>query len=186
MAVEVLAVCTGNVCRSPMVERLLAARLGGSGVRVSSAGTRALVGEPMTEQTAALVARAGGDPRGHVARLLSEPLLAGSDLVLTATRAHRSAVVQMRPALLRRTFTVREAGRLATHLAPELVGSDPQERLADLVPRLAGGRGRWPVTDPGLDDVDDPYGRDDAAYARTAAQVEPAVAAVLAALTAEG
>lgn len=181
-----LVVCTGNVCRSPLVERLLARSLAGAGVRVGSAGTRALVGEPMTAQTAALLERAGGDPRGHAARQLVEPLLDGVDLVLTATRAHRSEVVQLRPALLRRTFTVREAGRLAARVGAEVQGSGPRERLLDLVARLPQARGRWPVTDAGLDDVVDPYGRDDETYARAAAQAGSAVSALLAVVAPQG
>jgi hypothetical protein len=41
----ILCVCTGNVCRSPAAERLLAARLG-PGVVVASAGTVAALGGP--------------------------------------------------------------------------------------------------------------------------------------------
>ena len=50
---SVLVVCLGNVCRSPLAERVLRLRLaelpdGPAGtVRVSSAGIRALVGAPM-------------------------------------------------------------------------------------------------------------------------------------------
>ena len=51
---SILAVCTGNVCRSPAVERLLASKLGPT-VSVSSAGTHALVGHPISEPMAALL-----------------------------------------------------------------------------------------------------------------------------------
>mgnify|MGYP002738687724 CR=1 FL=1 len=43
---RILTVCTGNVCRSPAAERLLEHTLNPS-VTVRSAGTRALVGEPI-------------------------------------------------------------------------------------------------------------------------------------------
>lgn len=186
VGLRVLVVCTGNVCRSPLVERLLAARLGG-GVEVTSAGTQALVGEAMTPLTAELVQASGADATGHRARQLDEDLLGGAlDLVLTATRAHRADVLRVRPVLLRRTYTVREAGRLASLLAPEVEGAAPQERLRDLVARLPSARGRWPALDAGLDDADDPYGRDRAAYARTAAQLLPAVDALAAAVRGPG
>ena len=51
---SILAVCTGNVCRSPAVERLLASKLGPT-VSVRSAGTHALVGHPISEPMAALL-----------------------------------------------------------------------------------------------------------------------------------
>jgi protein-tyrosine phosphatase len=43
---SILAVCTGNVCRSPAVERLLTGQLFPT-VTVSSAGMHALVGHPI-------------------------------------------------------------------------------------------------------------------------------------------
>src|SRR5690606_41368685 len=43
-----LIVCTGNVCRSPAIERLFRSAFAeGSGITVHSAGTGALVGEPI-------------------------------------------------------------------------------------------------------------------------------------------
>ena len=55
-AYRVLVVCVGNVCRSPLGERLLAARLG-DGFEVTSAGVGALVGEPMDPEAAAHLER---------------------------------------------------------------------------------------------------------------------------------
>src|SRR6266516_3236405 len=87
-AFRVLVVCAGNVCRSPLAERLIRARL-----------AAALGG--------------GADPDGFRARAVSADLVAGADLVLTATREHRAAVVRLHPPAHRYTFTVREFGRLA-------------------------------------------------------------------------
>ncbi|NAZ81405.1 low molecular weight phosphatase family protein [Kineococcus sp. R8] len=189
MSVSVLVVCTGNVCRSPVTERLLRQGLDArrvSGVTVGSAGTDARAGEPMTAEAASIVVRAGGDPTGHAARPLSDRLLAEADLVLVATRAHRTSVVQRRPALLRRAVTIREAGRLALLLAPGLVGRSPAERWCELASSLAVARGRWPAPHPADDDVEDPYRRDAATYARVGLQVQAAVTSVLAALDHRG
>ena len=68
----ILVVCLGNVCRSPLAERLLRMRFeqmlgdGASAVHLSSAGVRALVGDPMNELSAAELRRLGGDPDGFV------------------------------------------------------------------------------------------------------------------------
>ena len=53
---SILTVCTGNICRSPLAEGLLRMVLGGLDVTVQSAGTAALVGEPMTEQNQRIAA----------------------------------------------------------------------------------------------------------------------------------
>jgi len=59
---SILTVCTGNVCRSPAVERLLSTELGPT-VQVSSAGTHALVGHPISQPMAALLTASGIEDR---------------------------------------------------------------------------------------------------------------------------
>src|SRR5690606_12746543 len=44
---NILTVCTGNICRSPLAEAVLASRLADLDLRVHSAGTQALVGHGM-------------------------------------------------------------------------------------------------------------------------------------------
>ncbi|NLA36874.1 MAG: hypothetical protein GX868_14485, partial [Actinobacteria bacterium] len=55
----ILTVCTGNICRSPMAEVVLRARLEPLGVRIHSGGTHALVGHEMTEPAQDLAVDAG-------------------------------------------------------------------------------------------------------------------------------
>jgi protein-tyrosine phosphatase len=116
----VLFVCVGNVCRSPLAERLLRARLDSTLgaearelVAVESAGTRAPVGRPMDALAAAELERLGGDPDGSAARQFTEQVGQNADLVLTATKELRSRVLEDVPAALRRTFTIREFATLA-------------------------------------------------------------------------
>src|SRR5690606_1387946 len=136
-----LIVCTGNICRSPAIGRLFrSAFVAGSGVTVHSAGTGALVGEPIQPPMVKLLEQYGVSAEGFAARAVSEPLVAGADLVLTATRQHRADVVEQVPAAVRRTFTVREFARLASAVDPEELdaaagsGARAAERLAALVP----------------------------------------------------
>ena len=57
----ILVVCTGNVCRSPYFERVLAADLAGLPVRVEGAGTGALLIERMSSGTQVLLRERGLD-----------------------------------------------------------------------------------------------------------------------------
>ena len=117
---QVLIVCTGNVCRSPFIERVLAASLPpGSGVVVSSAGTGALVGRPMEPLAAAQTQRYAGSPAGFAARQLVPGLVASADLVLTATRKHRGEVAAMHPRALSYAFTLVDFAELVADLTPE-------------------------------------------------------------------
>ena len=103
-----------------------------SGLQVSSAGTRAVVGHPMHESALAVLEGLGGTGEGFVARQLTPQIAAGADLVLTMTREHRDAVLGLAPQKLRRTFTVAEAARIA-----EEAGARDIAELAELRSRIA-------------------------------------------------
>ena len=105
MALTVLAVCTGNICRSPAVETLLRTVLDTS-VTVRSAGTNALVGRPIAEPMAELLTAGGFPPADFAARQLTPDLVEEADLVLALTPRHRARVVESVPSAVRRTVTV--------------------------------------------------------------------------------
>lgn len=183
-ALTILTVCTGNICRSPMAEVLLRARLEPLGVRVHSAGTHALVDYEMTAPAQALAVESGARPvdaAAHAARYLVEPYLLDADLVLAMAREHRSYAVKMVPSRMRRTFTVREFARLASTLSTEAAraaadaaGTDSKARLAAVLQAVSAQRGLMPAA-PEADDVIDPYRRSQETYAKSAAQLIPAL-----------
>jgi protein-tyrosine phosphatase len=111
---RVLFVCIGNVCRSPVGERLLATKLPTDRFDVSSAGVGAMVGYAMSKYAAADLVGYGGNPVGFAARQLTPELIDDADLILTATRELRSQVLSEQPSALRRTFTMLEFAALAT------------------------------------------------------------------------
>jgi protein-tyrosine phosphatase len=186
----ILTVCTGNICRSPLAQQLLETGVQSlGGVTVSSAGTGALVGQPMTDQAQAIAREFGvADPSTHVARALTVEQLRDADLVLALSREHRKAIVEMLPRGARHTFTLRELARLLSDVDEDeyerldgLPAGDLGGRLRELVEIAASRRGAvLPPSSPDDDDVLDPYRRDDAAYRTSAEQVVPAIAVLLA------
>src|SRR3954466_14540445 len=96
---RLLFVCTGNICRSPLAERLAAAwaeqSLGAGAARVHiwSAGTEGRDGKPMDAKSASALSRLGGDPTGFKARTFVPDMADVADLVLTMTRRHRRLVL---------------------------------------------------------------------------------------------
>lgn len=187
MTARILVVCTGNVCRSPLIERLLRLRLARVGVGpdqvvVESAGVQAMVGHPMTDHAVAELQGLGGDPAGSSGRQLSAVDVEAADLVLTATRAHRARVVTLVPRALPRTFTLRELARLIMDADLSDLPADPGERVRRLAQVARSRRGLLEPVPDGHDDVDDPMGRPRAEYAATTAQVVPAADVVVSAI----
>ena len=185
---RILIVCTGNICRSPFIERLLQHELderrSGSdlGILVRSAGTRALVGSAMDPQAAAQLVAYGGDASGFRARDLTPALIAESDLVLTATRAHRGKVALMSPKVLRRVFTFCDFADLVAGidgLSSPVAPRDPRAWVRQVAEKAAASRGLKPPLAPDLADIADPYRREDEVFAIMAQQVVESMPAVV-------
>lgn len=113
---HVLFVCTGNVCRSVIAERLTRALADEHGLNdeltAESAGTRALVGfgvEPLAAQT---IAGLGANASGFRARRLKPEMVDRADLILAMTEQIRDDVVEHVPAAAPRAFTLLQAHRI--------------------------------------------------------------------------
>jgi protein-tyrosine phosphatase len=188
---RILIVCTGNICRSPFIERLLQHSLDesqptpGYRILVSSAGTGALTGWSMDAQAAAQLVAHGGDPTGFIARDLTADLIEESDLVLTATREHRGLVALMHPQALRQVFTFRDFADLVKGvdgLGARVAHTDSRTWVRQVTERAAARRGLNPPLDPAHADIVDPYGREDAVFAAMAQQIVGSMPTVVRAL----
>ncbi len=191
-AFSILIVCTGNICRSPLAEQLLAAGLAPAGMPVSiiSAGTRALVGHPMTPEAAELSLLYGGDPSAHRAQQLTPEMVENADLILAATRDHRGDIVQVSPGASRRAFTLRQFARIvAAGVQADVTEPDSENddatgaALRAYVGAVAGSRGFVPPPlRAGDDDIEDPYRRSKQVYRRSAGAINDAVGVISAGL----
>ena len=157
MTLRVLTVCTANVGRSPVSERLLAKHLDAAGVDavVRSVGTHG--GQlGVHADTLAAAAEAGADISDHVSRPLTAAAVRdeGADLVIGMTREHLREIVALEPAAWPRTFTLKELGRAVVRVGP--AGGD----VAGWVARASEGRKAADLMTPSPDDdLSDPYGR---------------------------
>lgn len=171
LPLHILVVCTGNLCRSPLAERLLHDRLDGRHT-VRSAGTQGVDAAAMDPYAAAELERRGGDAVGFRSRRLQRVDVQRADLVLTMTIEQRSAVLAEEPAALSRTFTLREfahlledAGRFGRTAS---IGELARRRSAATLDRY---------------DIPDPIGASPQVHAEVAAEIDAAVAVIAARLS---
>jgi protein-tyrosine phosphatase len=159
---SVLVVCTGNICRSPMAEGFLRARLGRrfgpDAPEVSSAGTSGWDGSGAMPESVHAAAERGVDIAGHQARRLVVGMVDEADLVVTMAGEHRDAIDRHVPEASGRVFTLKELVRLLDELPAEGIASSPSTigvRIAQAAAlRQTGFEGnRWD------EDVADPLGQ---------------------------
>ncbi len=106
--VQVLFVCTGNTCRSPMAEgmfkKFLSEKLDCEvdelpemGYKILSAGIMNTSGIPASDSSVSVCAGQGIDISGHKNRALSKGLISESDLIFGLSWEHCQRVLQISP-----------------------------------------------------------------------------------------
>jgi protein-tyrosine phosphatase len=185
-AFRILAVCSGNVCRSPFLELLLGGALAGRpDLAVESAGTIAQPGMRMTDEIVRVATQYGipeADAREHGARRLDEAAVARADLVLGLTREHRATAVRLHPRALRYAFTLTEFARLIDR--PEPDATDAALTPGGLVAAAARRRGGSQPVAAELDDIEDPIGLPQEVYDEVGARIAEAAEVLVRALAA--
>ncbi len=159
----ILTICTANICRSPLMEILFRDRLDARQFEIASAGVRGWEDAPIDSMVVLELARLGHEATRHQSRALDVHHVEQADLVLTASREHRAAVLAMSPRALRKTFTLREFAAL--------IGDGEAETLEDLVFDASRRRS----TAPADLDVLDPYMREPEIHRQVADTIAAAV-----------
>lgn len=111
-------VCSGNICRSPMAERILRARAAAAGRRVTtlSMGTHGLVARKPPAEVIAVLDELGIDARDHRSQGLGAALLGHATNILVMEQAHVDAIRRLDPRLAARV-------RLLGGYDPQATGS---------------------------------------------------------------
>jgi protein-tyrosine-phosphatase len=97
---QIIVVCTGNICRSPMGERLLAHALAAESpplnrLEVLSAGVAAFPGDPASTHSVRALAKVGLDLRDHRSRPFVDRLFDRAVAIFAMTEGHRAQLMTL-------------------------------------------------------------------------------------------
>jgi protein-tyrosine phosphatase len=104
---NILVVCVGNICRSPIAQGLLARRLADR--TVWSAGLSALTGQPADAFAVDVAAAAGLDISAHRSQQVSRWMCETAELILVMEQGHRYELEQRFPLVRGKVYRVGEA-----------------------------------------------------------------------------
>jgi protein-tyrosine phosphatase len=164
----VLVLCTGNLCRSPLTEALLADRLHAAGLHadVASAGLAAPKNRQPDQNLLKVAQEHGVDVSEHRSRPVNADMLTQADLILVMTHRHRDEVAKLDTSAAERTALLRPAAWKARMAAPDdITFADWARTLVADVPLSERSRHRG-------DDIADPVGRPLRHYRTMAADVD--------------
>jgi protein-tyrosine phosphatase len=160
---SILAVCTANICRSPMIELLLRQRLDAERFSIGSAGVYGWNRAPVDSMVTLELARFGVRALGFQSRALTDEAIEQADLILAATRDHRAHILGRSPDALRKTYTLLEFAALMDDSEAE----SPEALVEETFKRRSQAR---------LDlDLPDPYRQAPDFHRAVAEQVRDAV-----------
>lgn len=109
----IIAVCTGNICRSPMAEALLAHALKAESGRLAnfkviSAGVAARDGDPPSANSVTALKKVGLDISGHRSQALTPELVKKADVIFGMTESHRAVIQAAISPMPRNIYLIRE------------------------------------------------------------------------------
>lgn len=99
---NILVVCVGNICRSPMAKAILQARYPNK--KIDSAGISAVIDHPADPNAIKLMADNSIDITDHIAKQINEDMVLNSDLILTMTDNQTKWIVSNWPYCRGKTF----------------------------------------------------------------------------------
>ena len=121
MQLEIVIVCTGNTCRSPMAEMLLKNKMATAndipidqlvkhGIHICSAGIAANNGSPAADQAINVLGKQDLDLTSHSSQPLSYMAANSADLILTLSHSHQQAIVNEWPEFADKTSLLAHDG----------------------------------------------------------------------------
>lgn len=137
---NVLFVCSGNSCRSPMAEGIFRTMVDEKYCSVKSAGTLYMDGMPASEYAQDVVSEYGGSIATHHSQPITPVLVGWADLILVMEYKHYTSVIEIVPQAAVKTFLLKEYKRKTQYnKVHDPVGKDRvfyEKTARDMLPSL--------------------------------------------------
>jgi protein-tyrosine phosphatase len=159
---RLLTLCTGNAARSVMAGAMLSS----APVRILTAGTHVVEGQPMSRRTRDALAEVGFAVDGHRSHQLTDEDIGEADVILAMAGEHVAYVRRRHPEAAGKTVTIKRLCRDLSADPRPLVERVAALDLADL-----------PIES--WEDVEDPAGGEDEVYVSCAKELADLCAELL-------
>lgn len=170
---HIMVVCTGNICRSPMGELLLRRYVAGTSITVSSAGTTGLNSHEIDPSSKRIMDSVSIDSSAFRSRRLTRELAESADLILCFENKQRSAIVNIAPSMVRRTYLLTDFANMCLYCGRNglVHGRTVEERLESVITSASFIRPMMPVPRQ----IADPIGKDFSYFVTAADQTNKAL-----------
>lgn len=126
---DILFVCTGNTCRSPMAEGLLKKmwpQRQGDEIKIGSAGTSALPGLQAASLAQKIMKEKGVDISYHESKSLNQKMVKEADLILVMEKVHKNKVLDLSSSAEGKVFLLKEFALGAEEEIPDPGGGSEE------------------------------------------------------------
>lgn len=108
---NVLFVCSGNSCRSPMAQGILKTLVSEAYCEVKSAGTLSMGSLPASQYAQDVVEEYGGSITQHLSQTVTKELIDWADVIFVMSYTHYNYILDISPAAAVKTFFLKEYKR---------------------------------------------------------------------------
>ena len=137
---NVLFVCSGNSCRSPMAQGILKTLVSEAYCEVKSAGTLSMGSLPASQYAQDVVEEYGGSITQHLSQTVTKELIDWADVIFVMSYTHYNYILDISPAAAVKTFFLKEYKRKVKYNeVSDPVGKDYdayKQTARDMMPSL--------------------------------------------------